>query len=256
MYPILGRYGSFFLYSYTVVLGVGMAAGLLLTARLAPKISRVNWLDGILMAWVMGLMGGRVGFVWAYKEYFQERPFEIWQLWQGGLSYHGALLAGIGGLAIGYWLWQRSLPNNACSFRQYASLLAPGFILAHAFGWLACWLEGCAYGKEAALGWFTADLPDEFGIFAVRYQTQLMGIVGSLLVLGGVLWLKRPEIQFYATMVGISFGRFFITLYRGDVVPQIGSYRIDTILEAVFVLLFLILLLWRVLISRPLIRQG
>lgn len=241
MYPILGRYGPFFLYSYTVVLGVGIAAGLFLTSRLMRRNPEIHWSDRVLLTLVLGVIGGRAGFVWANWGYFQERPFELWQLWQGGLSYQGALVAGFCGLAIGHWLHPNTIRP---SFASYAGLLAPGFVLSHAFGWLACWLEGCAYGQEAALGWLTADLPDEFGVFAVRYQTQLVGLVWSLLVLAAVLRLKQPETRFYVTMMGVSFGRFFITLLRGDTVPVLGFYRLDSILEAILTLLFFCLFVW------------
>ena len=40
----------------------------------------------------MGLIGGRIGFVWLEWGYFQERPYEIFQFAHGGLTYHGALL--------------------------------------------------------------------------------------------------------------------------------------------------------------------
>src|SRR5690606_33850876 len=106
MYPILTRYGSFFLYSYTVVMGVGLLVavgvavwenrrkglgirdwglrgeeketGRLETERLVSggratgggrRSTRAVWLDGVIWALLVGLVVGRVAFVavnWAY----------------------------------------------------------------------------------------------------------------------------------------------------------------------------------------------
>ena len=35
--------------------------------------------------------------------------------------------------------------------------------------------EGCAYGRETTLGWLAADLPDSFGVYAVRYRRSFWG---------------------------------------------------------------------------------
>jgi phosphatidylglycerol:prolipoprotein diacylglycerol transferase len=240
MYPILGRYGPFFLYSFTVVLGAGIAAGIGLAVwqthrRNVPD----DWLDGILWALLVGLLGGRVGFVAGEWTYFQERPSEIAQLWRGGLSYHGALLAGL----IGYWGWCRWRKRP---FPQAAALLAPAFALSSAFGWFACWFEGCAYGREALPGSRLASaLPDAFGVFTWRYQTQLLGVGFALVVfLIALHWQRRnfSPMVFWFVLGTLSLGRAAITLLRGDPAPLWGQIRIDTILDGMLAILFLILL--------------
>lgn len=241
MYPILGRYGPFFLYSYTVLMGLGLFAGIGVSAWQARRGWWPDWLDGLLSSLAVALVGGRAGFVLAQWGYFQERPSEMWQVWLGGLSYHGALLAGLSGL----WVWcaWRGRP-----FERLASLLAPGFALASAFGWLACWLEGCAYGREASSGLLTAALPDTFGVFAVRYQTQLMGLGLSLIIFFIALWRqpKWPAARsFWFTLIGLSAGRMVVTLFRADAVLQVGQVRADTIADGAMALAFLILLQYR-----------
>src|SRR5690606_34835067 len=130
------------------------------------------------------LLAGRVAFVRLNAAYFAENPFEAWQVWLGGLNYHGALLGGLAGL----WLWARITRRP---FYRYAGLLATGIALLSAFGWAACRFEGCAYGLPAPLGLLTADLPDNLGVFAVRYRTQLFGFLGSLAVFALSLWAFR-----------------------------------------------------------------
>ena len=240
MYPILGRYGPFFLFSYTVALGTGIGAGIGLAVWWARRRNvAADWLDGLLAALVVGLVGGRAGFVWHEWAYFGERPSQILQFQQGGLSYHGALLAGL----VGLWGWHvwRKRP-----FLSTADLLAPSMALVSAFGWLACWLEGCAYGREAASSsWLAADLPDTFGVYAWRYQTQLLGVGPSLLIFTLILLFSRrwpPGWTFWVTVFALSLSRVAISLLRGDPARQIGAVRLDTLLDVLFAIFSLLLL--------------
>ena len=238
MHPILGRYGPFFLYGYSVALGLGVAASLGLMAYLARKDVETSWLDGALLALLAGVLGGRFGFVVGQWAYFQERPSEIMDIWQGGLSYHGALLAGL--LTLWLWCWWRKRP-----FYTYALLLAPSLALLHVFGWLACWLEGCGYGREAVLDgtiwmqWLTADLPDDFGVFALRYQTQVLGILLSLLVFVVVWWANgrwsSPRLL-GGTLLALTLIQILLHPMRGDVA------NINLMLNSIFALLSLLLL--------------
>ena len=60
MHPILARFGPFFLYTFTVVMGLGIVAGVGLTAWLERRDGqeRPGWIDGLLLALVAGLVGG------------------------------------------------------------------------------------------------------------------------------------------------------------------------------------------------------
>ncbi|MCP4423378.1 MAG: prolipoprotein diacylglyceryl transferase [Chloroflexi bacterium] len=240
MHPILGRYGPFFLFSYTVVLGTGVVVGIGFAIWRARRHGlSIDWLDGLLLALLIGAIGGRAGFVWSEWSYFGERPSQILQFQLGGLTYHGALLVGLVGL-WGWQVWKRR------PFLPAADLLAPSIALTSAFGWFACWLDGCAFGREAPAGsLLAADQPDKFGIFAWRYQTQLLGVGLSLFVLILVLvWQRRLSSSkpFWLTLFLLSLGRIGITWLRGDNALQIGDIRMDMALDAALAILSLLLL--------------
>lgn len=240
MYPILARYGPFFLYSYTVVLGIGVLFGLGLVVWQRP---RPGWIDNLLFSATISLIAGRAGFIIANMPYYQANTTEIWQLSQGGLSYHSAFIAG--GLASVGWAWWRKQ-----SWERLAGLVAPSLALVHAFGWLACYLEGCGYGRETFIGLLSADLPDHLGVFAVRYQTQLLGLVLSLGVFG-LVWVMRerpqPGMLFALTLLLLSTGRVIINPLRGDTALLINDFRLDTLLDLA---LIIISLTYGVLIQR------
>jgi phosphatidylglycerol:prolipoprotein diacylglycerol transferase len=184
-------------------------------------------MDVAVLAAVIGLIGGRIGYVVAHSAYFAENPAEAWQLWHGGLSYHGALLAGLAAL----WIWCR-LQQRA--FLHYAGLFAPGLALLSAAGWAACWLEGCAYGLEAPSGLFTASLPDEFGVFAGRYRTQAIGFFLSLGVFGMLLGLWRRWTAgglFWLALFSLSVIHGLVGQLRSDPAPYFLNWRVDVWLD-------------------------
>jgi phosphatidylglycerol---prolipoprotein diacylglyceryl transferase len=241
MTPILGRVGPYLIYSYTVFIGLGILAGLGLTAWRARQRPLPNWFDAALATLALGLIGGRIGFVWVNWGYFAERPSLIWRLGQGGLVYPGALLGGL----LGLWLW---CVWQKRSFAAYAGLFAPGLALAYAFGWLACWLDGCAYGQETTLGPFALAAPDEFGVFAVRYATQLMGLAWGTAVFA-LVWLMarrwQPSQLFWLTLALLALGRVAISLLRGDPMPIFWGLRLDTLLDSAIALFAIIMIVYR-----------
>ncbi|MCA9929470.1 MAG: prolipoprotein diacylglyceryl transferase [Anaerolineales bacterium] len=237
MYPYLYRTPWFFIYSYTAVFTLGILIGMGLTARLNRTSQIVGWLDGWLVAMGAAVLGGRLGFVLPSFDYYQERPFDL-GLWQGGLNYHAALAAGF--LALWGWCrWQKR------PFLPTLNLFAPALALITAFGWAACWFEGCAYGATTTLGPFAADLPDNFGVFAVRYQTQWISAGWSIVIFAVALWQwQRGNRQylFAVTLFGLSLGHVGVSLLRGDPVPTIAAIRLDTLFDTLLILFSLILL--------------
>lgn len=242
MYPILARYGSIFIYSFTVILALGVVLATLLTARLA-KTKRVEaWFDALLFVFAAALAGSRAGFVIGQWSYFQEDPSMIWQIGQGGLSYYGALFAGLAALL----LWTKYYGR---AFYIYAAIFSPGLALVVVFGWLACWFEGCAYGLETVIGPLAADLPDGFGIFALRYQTQLIGFLLSLASFLILVWLFNrvtPAALFWTALLLISASHLIPGLLRGDPSLMVRSVRVDVLIDISLIAISLLMLQYTV----------
>lgn len=241
MTPILHRVGPFLIYSYTVIVALGILAAIGLTGLLARQKQEDDWLDASLVCLAAGLVGGRLGFVLGHWHYFQSKPTAWLRFWQGGYSYLGALLAAL----VGLWLWGvwRKRP-----FASYTDLLTPGFALLAVFTWAACWLAGCAYGQETTFGLLAANLPDDFGLFAVRYQTQLLGLLWSLLIFIAVILTSqrwREGQLFWLTLGSLSLGYAAINLLRGDAALMIGDMRLDVLLNGTIVLFCGIILAWQ-----------
>lgn len=234
MSPILIRIGSHTVFSYTVALVVGMVVGMAICYRSArerlPDPAIV--LDAGFWALLGGILGGRAGYVlanWAYYVDHLDRAFNarVPRVCEGGLSWHGALIGGSAAVALWYANRRRRDPS-APGWRDLADVAAPGLALGGAFGWLGALLTGSAYGAEASghmppLSWLAADLPDLYGVEAVRFLTQPLMIVWSL-ALWGLLWgLRRRLLRggaFALYLLLYALGDFAVTFLRGD-----GTWR-------------------------------
>lgn len=238
MYPILGRVGSIVIFSFTAVLGAGLLAGWSLAAWQNRDSPLPGWQDALIVILAAGFGGSRLGFVAGAWGYFQERPSDIFRFWQGGLSYLGALLAGTAAL----WLWSRGQQRT---FGPLADRFAPSLALLSAFGWFGCWLDRCGVGRTAPPGTFTANLPDQFGLFASRYQTQMMGTAAGIMIFI-VIWQlrrRRPSGQlFWLTVALLSTAQGGISLLREETAVRLGPFSLDMLLNIALGLISLLLI--------------
>jgi phosphatidylglycerol:prolipoprotein diacylglycerol transferase len=133
-------------------------------------------------AWVLlgALIGGRAVFVWTNRAYFESRLLESMLVFQGGLSWPGALTGGLIFLPLAGWM--AHLPTL-----RLADALVPLLLIVAISAHLGCALDGTAYGPEfpPPLG---LPLPDEWGRTAARLPLQALA---ALLTLGLAFLLER-----------------------------------------------------------------
>jgi phosphatidylglycerol:prolipoprotein diacylglycerol transferase len=73
-------------------------------------------------------------------------PAQWVRIWDGGLSFHGALVGAVA--VVAFYGWKSRL-----GFWRLADIIAPSVFLGYAFGRLGCFLNGCCYGEPCALPW-------------------------------------------------------------------------------------------------------
>ncbi|WP_420630404.1 prolipoprotein diacylglyceryl transferase family protein [Candidatus Leptofilum sp.] len=233
------RLGPFFVYSFTAAFAIGLLLSWAITHRQARQQTASRWRDAALTTLMVGWLGARLGFALLNWHYFAERPSELMQLWQGGLTAYGGLVGGL--LGLGLWCWWGKRP-----FLSYATLFSPALVLLVATGWAACWLEGCAYGAETTLGPLSANLPDSYGVFTVRYQTQLLGIGLNLLLAAALAYLQTRKLAklqlFPLTLIFTNLIHFGLTFLRGDTTLMLLGWRLDSWLALLFAIVGAMLL--------------
>jgi phosphatidylglycerol:prolipoprotein diacylglycerol transferase len=68
------------------------------------------------------------------------------RLWDGGLSFHGSLIAAPA--VVWFYAW-----SNKMSFGELADIIAPSVFLGYAVARLGCFFNGCCYGAVCQLPW-------------------------------------------------------------------------------------------------------
>ena len=141
--------------------GLAYMAGLLLgwlyirrlieTPRLWPgdvAPFSVTKADDLLLFMTAGvIIGGRLGSVLFYEPgYYLKNPIEIFQVWKGGMAFHGALV----GTAVAIWLYARINKVSTLSTMDSCAAAVP---LGLFFGRLANFINGELWGRPSDVPW-------------------------------------------------------------------------------------------------------
>lgn len=193
---------------------------------LAPRQRLTN--DSVIAGVVMlaaGIFMARLTFILLHSSYYFSRPLEILTLWQGGLSGIGGFVGALVGLGIYARVTGESLTTRA------DALAIPGAIIALSC-WLGCWLDGCAYGipLESQIPLLTG--LDMFNSETLRWPTQAVGAIFSLLSVGALITLKDrlpPRILGMLSLSLIAIGLFVVSFFRSDPSLLIAGFRLDTL---------------------------
>jgi len=90
------------------------------------------------------IIGGRLGYVIFYNlSYYFSNPFDVLKIWQGGMSFHGALI----GIILGTYLFSKKINVNSFFFLDLIACVAPIGIF---FGRIANFINGELYGKPTS----------------------------------------------------------------------------------------------------------
>ena len=208
--------------AYPLLLAAASIAGLVwLDRRLPAEYSRR--LESGVAILAGGLAGARLGFVALHLPYYMAYPDQIAWLWQGGLSWIGAVAGALVAAAV------VALMTETSFWSLLDVLAVPAGLVALAV-WTGCLVEACAYGKAAS--WAPPGY-DYLGRLAPRWPTQALGMVLSGGLLAGLLPLAfrrlPPGALGAATLAALAAVNAVLSLTRGDPSLLIGEWRLDSV---------------------------
>jgi phosphatidylglycerol:prolipoprotein diacylglycerol transferase len=217
------------IYAFSLLLGIGATLGLAWVASQAPLNQVRLRVDAALWAILGGMLGGRIAFVLVNWTYFRSHIWESLAIFQGGMSWPGAVIGGALALLLAARLFQAPIGRLADAMLPLAASLAVS-------AWLGCWLTGCAYGPPANNIWGIPAV-DEWGELASRWPTQLIGALLAL-VLFWILdrsrawaitpaWLKHPGSPASLGLLGLSLEMLALSFLRADPSPGWQGLRLD-----------------------------
>ena len=149
MYPVLFEIGPLKVYSYGLMMAIGILAAIFAARKMAPKIGidPEKITDMAIFAVLGGLIGSYVNFVISYDwSKFQADPLGVLRFWEGGLVFLGGL---IGGTIFAILFIRR----HKWPLWEVADICAVSVPLAYGFGRIGCFLAGCCYGTSCELPW-------------------------------------------------------------------------------------------------------
>jgi len=134
---------------YSLSYIVGILAGWILSKKFfisEPNIKE-KFDDFITYAILGIIVGGRLGYVLFYNfSYYLNNFFEVFKIWQGGMSFHGGLL---GIIIVSIWFSKKN-NHNPFNYLDIVSIVAPIGIF---FGRIANFINSELYGIESNLPW-------------------------------------------------------------------------------------------------------
>lgn len=212
--PVIFSLGPLQVRWYGLMYVIGFIIGAQLIKVLAKqgysKIA-VEKIDSFITYLIVGMfLGARLTYVFVYNwEYYSQNLSEVFSVWQGGLSFHGALL----GMILSMITFARM---NKLNFFEVSDVLAvvgaPGLF----FGRIGNFINGELWGRTTDVPWGIV-FPDG-GIYP-RHPSQLYEAALEGVVLFCILWFGHKKFRYqgvasalFLTFYGVF--RFIVEFFR------------------------------------------
>jgi phosphatidylglycerol:prolipoprotein diacylglycerol transferase len=156
------------------------------------------------------ILGGRFGYVLFYHfDYFLQKPWWLFYVWEGGMSFHGGLI----GVILALYLYGRKLGKT---FFEMADFTAPLVPIGLGAGRLGNFIGGELWGRVSDAPWAMV-FPGAGE--AARHPSQLYQFFLEGVVLFAVLWWfsskPRPRMSISGLfLLGYGVARFVVEFFR------------------------------------------
>jgi len=220
--PILVSFGPFAIrwyalaYIFGILLGWLYARAIIRAERLwggpAP-LTVLDFDDFVLWVTLGIILGGRTGYVLFYNlPFFAENPLQVFEVWKGGMSFHGGFL----GCVLAVVLFARARGVPLLSLGDITCAVGP---IGLCLGRLANFVNGELWGRPSDVPWAMIFPADRTGL--PRHPSQLyeaaleglvlLAVLAVLLRLGA---LKRPGLVIGTFAIGYAVARSICELFR------------------------------------------
>jgi phosphatidylglycerol:prolipoprotein diacylglycerol transferase len=226
--PVLISIGPFAIRWYALAYIFGILLGWLYARAIiraqslwgGPAPMTVLDFDDFVLWVTLGIiLGGRLGYVLFYNPaHFLAEPWEILQLWQGGMSFHGGFAGCV--LAVMVFAWSRGIP--ILSLGDVVCAVAP---LGLFLGRLANFINGELWGRTSDARWAMVfpgggPLPRHPSqLYEAALEGLALFVILAILVRASAL--KRPGLILGAFALGYGIARTICELFR-EPDPQLG----------------------------------
>jgi phosphatidylglycerol:prolipoprotein diacylglycerol transferase len=231
---------SFEIRWYSLAYIAGIIIGWLLCKKVFIRKSDINEkFDDYITYLVIGIIiGGRLGYIIFYNfSYYINNFFDIFKVWEGGMSFHGGLI----GIIVASILFSKKNNQDSFLYMDLISLVAPIGIF---FGRLANFINSELYGTPTDIPWAVTFIQvDNLS----RHPSQLYEAILEGIILFIILmyfknkdYLKKPGLISGLFLIFYSIFRFFIEFVR---VPdeQLGHLIFELSMGQIISLIFFVI---------------
>ncbi|MDD5080371.1 MAG: prolipoprotein diacylglyceryl transferase [Candidatus Omnitrophica bacterium] len=243
MYPILFDLGFIKIYSYGVFVCIGIIAGYLVARRQLKNtgVPEQTFSDIVFWSIVWGFFGAKLLYLIVEWRYAIRYPLDVIR---SGFVFYGGLVSGV--IAVFFLVKKYKV-----DFFKIGDLFALAMPLAHAFGRIGCFLNGCCYGVVTDAGhgllfhpFSPAGMTHEY-IFPLQLVSSAFLFVLFLFLY--FLYTRKKTDGLTLVLYGMLYGifRFIIEFFRGD--DRGGLFGLSTSqIVSILVVLFAFVVLFYV----------
>ena len=198
---------------YSLAYIVGILLGWYLAKKIFINNDIKDKFDEYITYVIIGLiLGGRLGYVLFYNfDYYLNNFFDIFKIWQGGMSFHGGVI----GIIISSFLFSKKDNDNVYEYLDIISLVSPVGIF---FGRIANFINSELYGRETLVPWAVqfVQVDNVYRHPSQLYEAILEGVFLFLIMI--FFWNKNksktPGKLSALFLIFYSFFRFIIEYFR------------------------------------------
>src|SRR5438093_11406012 len=219
--PVLVSFGPIAIRWYALAYIIGILLGWLYARAIirreqlwaSPVPMTVSDYDDFVLWVTLGIiLGGRLGYVLFYNPtYFAAHPLEAFQLWKGGMSFHGGFL----GCVLAVVLFAR---HRCLSILSLGDLTCAAGTIGIFLGRIANFINGELWGRPSDLPWAMVfpgggPLPRHPSqLYEASLEGLLLFVVLAVFIRLGAL--RRPGFIIGVFALGYGIARSFCELFR------------------------------------------
>ena len=241
--PVAIQVFSFEIRWYSLAYIVGILLGWILGKKIFISDEKIKEkFDDFITYIIIGIiLGGRLGYVIFYNlDYYLNNFFEIFKIWQGGMSFHG----GVVGIVIASIWFAKKNNHNPFKYLDVVAIVAPIGIF---FGRIANFINSELYGTVTSVPWAVKfiQIDDLYRHPSQLYEAILEGLILFLILI--LIYLKKNYkigMCSYTFLIFYGIFRIFSEFFREPDVQLgylFGSFTMGMLLSS-FMILFGVIL--------------
>jgi phosphatidylglycerol:prolipoprotein diacylglycerol transferase len=245
MHPILFKIGPVTIYTYGVMVAIGIFLGSIILMKLSDEkgLNRKDVADIAFWTVISGFLGARL-FFFIYNPEYLNPWWRILYVWQGGLVWYGGVLFGFL-TALFLSIKKKVSPWKLADISSIAGSVGLGF------GRIGCTMAGCCYGKECH-SHFALTFKDPHSAAPLGIPlcpTQPISSAANFLIALTLYFILRKSktsgqvAGFYLILYGAF--RFFIEFLRATPKVFLGMFSNNQIISAIMVIAGIAIFLYR-----------